>query len=193
METTAVVELIAVEGATYEAGAGNLCASCHQPLSAFTAVDGVVNISSTHWGPHHGPQSAMLLGVGGAGVEGSPSMHYNLVEDGCVNCHMGENQEHTFEPQMASCLACHADAESFDLNGVQTEVEALVEELRALLVANDLWDDEEDENIVGEFPEAQAAAVWNYIYIVNEDGSMGAHNSDYTIALLEASIAALQP
>jgi hypothetical protein len=193
LETTDAVALYALEDATYDQGKGNLCANCHQPRTAFAAVDGVVNISSTHWGPHHGPQSAMLLGIGGAGVEGSPSMHYQLVEDGCVTCHMGESQSHTYEPAVANCTSCHADAESFDINGAQTEVEALIEELRAVLVANELWDDEEDENVVGEFPEAQAAAVWNYIYIVKEDKSMGAHNADYTIALLNASIAAFAP
>ena len=193
LEVSEPVALNAFEDVTYDGGAGNLCATCHQPRRAFAAEDGIVNISSTHWGPHHGPQSAMLLGVGGAGAEGSASMHYQLVEDGCVTCHLGENANHTFEPQMAACETCHADAESFDVNGKQTEIEALTVELYDLLVANGLWDAEEDENIVGEFPEAQAAAVWNYIYIVKEDKSMGAHNADYTEALLNASIAAFAP
>jgi hypothetical protein len=194
LETTDAVALYAFEDAVYDAGAGNLCANCHQPRRTMAVEeDGTVNISSTHWGPHHGPQSAMLLGVGGEGAEGSPSMHYQLVEDGCVTCHVGEGLSHTFDPVMAACETCHADAESFDINGAQTEVAALIEELRALLVANGLWDDEADENMTGYFSEAEAAAVWNYIYIVIEDKSVGAHNADYTIDLLNASIEALQP
>ncbi|MEN8240891.1 MAG: hypothetical protein ABFS17_03130 [Chloroflexota bacterium] len=194
LETSDDVVLYAFEDVTYEGGAGNLCATCHQPRRQFEAVDGIVNISSTHWGPHHGPQSAMLLGVGGAGdVEGSASLHYQLPEDGCVSCHMGENADHTFEPNMASCETCHVDAESFDINGKQTEIETLAVELYDLLVANGLWDAEKDVNIVGEFPEDQASAVWNYIFIVKEDKSMGAHNADYTEALLNASIAVFAP
>ena len=78
---------------------------------------------SEHWGPHHGPQSAMLLGIAGS-VEGSPSAHYSTVENTCVGCHVGEGANHSFEPNVAACQACHADAENFDINGLQTDVQA---------------------------------------------------------------------
>ncbi|MEE8318769.1 MAG: hypothetical protein V3R36_03925, partial [Dehalococcoidales bacterium] len=98
---------------------------------------GIVNVSSTHWGPHHGPQSTMLLGIGGAGASGSPSAHYSMVEDGCPTCHLAGG-DHLLSPSMQRhaikrCQSCHADATNFDIGGVQTEVEALIEELEHLL------------------------------------------------------------
>jgi hypothetical protein len=188
LETSDPVALYAFEGATYDGGSGNLCATCHQPRRAMALEeDGTVNVSSTHWGPHHGPQAAVLLGVSGELVEGTPSSHYNLVEDGCVTCHMGEGANHTFEPQEAACETCHG--EDFDYSEVTAEVAALIDELKALLVANGLWDEEADENMTGFFPADQAGALWNYILIVKEDKSMGVHNANYIRSLLEASIA----
>lgn len=194
LETIEPVELYAFEGVTYDGGAGNLCATCHQPRRQMVAEDGIVNWSSSHYGPHHGPQSAMLLGVGGAGVEGDESIHARFVDDTCVTCHVA-NDDHSFEASLAVCQECHDEAEDFDIGGVQTQVDELVAELQELLVAKGMLAGDEEHgfhSVVGEYPEAEAAALWNYIFIVPEDGSHGVHNPDYTIALLESSIAALK-
>lgn len=193
LTTTAPVELYAFEGVTYDGGEGNLCATCHQPRRAVTpAVDGQVAITSTHWGPHHGPQSAMLLGIAGAGdVVGSPTTHYNGVEGTCVGCHMGNGADHSFKASLASCQDCHAGAESFDINGFQTEVQTKLDQLEEGLIALG-WLDEEGHPAVASVPEAQAAALWNWIYIAHEDRSHGIHNPAYTRALLDAGLAALE-
>jgi hypothetical protein len=193
LETTDAVALYAFEDATFDGGTGNLCAVCHQPRRTMApdVVDGVVNWSSTHYGPHHGPQASMLMGIGGEGAEGKPGAHYSMVENTCVACHVGESDNHTFVPSVANCQECHADIEDFDFSGLQTDVEAQLEELKAALVAKGMLDAEADEAIVGEYPEADAAALWNYIYIAHEDKSLGVHNPAYTKALLEASLAAL--
>jgi hypothetical protein len=134
----------------------------------------------------------MLMGLAGAGdVEGSPSAHYQMIEDTCVACHMGEGADHSFEPDVAACQACHADAEDFDINGVQTEVQAGLDELEAGLIALG-WLDEEGHPTVTQVPEAQAAALWNWIYIAHEDESLGVHNPAYTKALIEAGLEALE-
>ena len=86
----------------------------------------------------------MLLGEGGLGVTGSPSPHYQMVEDTCVACHMGEERNHTYEANVARCQACHADAENFDINGVQTEVKAMFDELHTIFVAKGMLDPETD-------------------------------------------------
>ncbi len=191
LETTDPVEFIAFEGTTFDGGKGNLCVSCHQPRRAIDeAVDGMIEITSTHWGPHHGPQSTMLLGIGGAGVEGRASAHALMVEDTCVSCHLGEGDDHTFAPNVAACESCHADLEDFDYNGVQTEVEELAAELGEKLEAAGLIDDGHPNP--GTYPEAQTQAAWNWIYITLEDGSKGVHNSAYTIAMLEAGLAAFE-
>jgi hypothetical protein len=53
-------------------------------------------------------------------------------------------------------------------------------------------EEEAPHPIVGKYPEAEAAALWNYILIAIEDGSHGVHNPAYTKALLQASIDALK-
>jgi hypothetical protein len=188
LETTDPVDLYAFEGVTFDGGEGNLCANCHQPRRGFPeAEDGMITGISGHWGPHHGPQSAMLLGIAGAGdVEGSPAKHYG-VENTCVNCHMGADANHTWEPSTAACEECHSDVESFDINGVQTEVQAKLDELEELLIAAGLLDTE-GHPIVTEAPEAQAQALWNWIYIAHEDKSLGVHNPQYTMDLLDYSL-----
>jgi len=190
LETTAPVAIFTVEGATFDGGEGNLCASCHQPLSPISeAVDGMIEVDSTHWGPHHGPQAAMMLGVAGGGVEGTPSSHATLVEDTCVSCHMGEGANHSFEPSVAACQACHSGTTDFDINGTQTEVQEKLDTLQAALVAKGMLT-AEGVQVVGTYPAAEAEALWNWIFIAHEDKSLGVHNAAYTRALLDASLAA---
>lgn len=175
----------------YEGGKGNLCANCHQSRRtiADADADGNIAVTSTHWGPHHGPQSGMLLGTGGAGdVQGTPGFHYRLVGDTCVDCHVGENDSHTFEAVDASCDVCHDEADN--IGAAMEEIDALAAQLHDLVEAKGMYHD--GHPVVGTYPAAEAQALWNYILIDVEDGSRGAHNMPYTKALLEASIAALQ-
>jgi len=192
LETTAPVNLYAFgEDVIYDGGKGNLCATCHQPRRQIAAPDPNDNIAvtSTHWGPHHGPQSAMLLGIGGAGdVTGKASFHSRMVADTCVTCHIGPDMVHTFEAVMSPCVECHG--EDFDNDSKQAEVEALIVELHDLLEAKGLYHD--GHPVVGIYPAADSEALLNYIFIAVDDASLGVHNPDYTKDLLDASIAALQ-
>jgi hypothetical protein len=158
----------------------------------------MVNVNSTHWGSHHGAQAAVLLGIGGAGEPGEPAPgHYAVeddivAEDTCQTCHMGPNQRHDWAPDEDYCqVACHEDIDDFDFNyeNVQEEVQALFDELGELLETAGLQHD--GHPVVGDYPEAQAAALWNWIFVM-EDGSLGVHNSEYVKRLLEDGIAALQ-
>ncbi len=203
LSTDEAVTLL-VSGQVFDGGAGNLCASCHQPrrgfLESYGVVDGMVDVNSSHWGPHHGVEANTLLGIGGYGEPGEPTPgHYAENEDGvvtegtCATCHLGPNQIHTFEPTEASCQieACHDDVDDFDFNyeNVQEDVQALLDELGELLEVAGLQHD--GHPVQGLWPEAQAGALWNWIF-VQEDQSLGVHNSEYIKALLEDSIAALQ-
>jgi len=194
--STSAVDLYAIEG-TFDGGKGNLCVECHQGRRAFPEPnsDGMITGISSHWGPHHGPQSTMLLGLDGAGVTSSgPSTHYRIVEDTCVNCHMGEGDNHSFNPNVDACQACHSGAENFDIGGVQTEVTAMADELAELLFAAELINEASHDGhaIVTEAPEVQAGALYNWIYVVHEDKSMGVHNPAHTKALLQAGLDAMK-
>lgn len=194
LETTAPVAFYAIPGATYDGGQGNLCASCHQPRrNAPVAVNGVISGITEHWGPHHSAQASMLLGVGGALVTGTPHGHYGGVTNTCVHCHMGDGRDHHFEPEVANCQTCHTGATSFDINGRQTEIRALADSLGAMLVDAGLINESSADGhpIVTSAPEAQAKALWNWLYIHHEDRSNGVHNYPYTKAMLEASLAAM--
>jgi hypothetical protein len=120
---------------------------------------------------------------------------------------MGDEKNHTYNPTVARCQACHADAENFDINGTQTAITAMVEELHTLFVdqhllnpETDLWgiydeaaatweDPSRDAPLV--VPEAVAQAMWNYKFVVY-DNSMGVHNSAYTEALLQQALDAMR-
>ena len=106
---------------------------------------------------------------------------------------MGENDDHSYAPDVAVCQSCHSGAEDFDIGGVQTEVQAMLDELGAELVARGwLSENSADGHPVVDFvPEAEAAGLWNWIYIAHEDGSLGVHNPTYTKALLEAGLEAV--
>jgi hypothetical protein len=78
-------------GGTFDGGAGNLCANCHQVRNpAPTVTGGNVAITSNRFGPHTA-YPLMLLGRRWFGVTGAQA-HYSTVGDTCVACHMGEVQ-----------------------------------------------------------------------------------------------------
>jgi hypothetical protein len=198
LTTTDAVDLYATEGVTFDGGQGNLCANCHQARRGFPAAeDGVITGISSHWGPHHGPQSSMLMGVAGAGAEGNPSAHATMVEDTCVACHMGEGANHGFAPSVAACQDCHADIEDFDFSGLQSEVQSKLDQIGEALVAEGALNENTPDGHPSEqvqeegAPENIATALFNWIYIAHEDKSLGVHNPAYTRALLDASAEAL--
>jgi len=128
-----------------------------------------------------------------------------MVTDGCVTCHMakaygtqagGHTMNTSYEyhgdevPNMAGCESCHSGIETFDINGLQTEVKTLLEELGAKLTDLELITDT-GSVVKGTYPSDQAGAIFNYKWI-EEDRSYGVHNPKYVKALLKNSIEALQ-
>jgi Zn-finger protein len=205
-------------------GNSNLCAICHQsrvPEPSVATPGETFKISSTHYGPHHGPQSNVVAGVGFAEIDGSvsypTSTNKHLEMASCTGCHMAGFEKndfevsgkvvktaqggHSFIPSVKACNDCHGTSETnYDYSGVQTEVAALLEEIRDQLVelgvVEYLEEDAAYEPIVGTYPMIQAQAYFNWIGI-EEDRSLGVHNPKYVKALLlntkqalEAEIAA---
>jgi len=110
-----------------------------------------------------------------------------------VHCHMGDDRDHHFEPEVNRCVKCHPDATNFDINGVQSTVLALVDQLGAELLRLGLINENGPDGhpIVTEAPEDEGIALWNWVYVAHEDKSNGVHNSDYAIAMLEEGLARL--
>lgn len=179
---------------TFDGGKGNLCANCHQIRNEQpVAANGNIAVGSNRFGTHYGTEAQMLLGEGGMGVTGSPSAHYQMVENTCVACHMGEENNHTYQPTVERCQACHDGAEDLDINDVQTEVTAMADELTTLFTQKGMLDLETGlwANTPVTYTESVVSAMWNYKFVV-EDQSMGVHNSTYTRALLEQALDAMR-
>lgn len=208
--TTDAPVVLQLTGDTFDEGKGNLCANCHQarPIADIPqAGGGDYEITDTSFGPHRGPQAEVTAGVGGYGDKYTGSnVHYGAIADGCVTCHMTDasvgkltgghsmNMLYVLDgnpvENVSGCIDCHKDIETFDRNGVQTEVGTMLEELRILLVAQGLIDGG-GSSIVGIFSSEQAGALWNY-RIVAEDKSLGVHNPGFTKYLLQKAIDAIK-
>ena len=200
-----------VEG---DIGSGNLCLNCHQSRRDVRSyvTDGVsVN---NRFGPHHGPQGDMLFGTGGFEFDGytylDMDFHRNQVvnKGGCLGCHFETSEGftlggHSFNMEgevegetvlhYDACVECHAvldDQEDFDYNGVQTEVEALLDQLEELLFDAGFVTSE-GVPTSGTRALNDAGAIYNFI-LVSEDRSLGVHNSDYAKGLVESAIEHLE-
>jgi hypothetical protein len=190
------VELI-TDGTVIDYGArSNVCINCHQPRSTGPTPDasGNFRITSTHWGPHHGPQSTLLEGIQGALIAGTvpyPNSGTAAHRTGssCVNCHMSETTDgtdglHSLKPTENACVSCHN-------NGIPSEdfLQSDMNTLAALLEITGAVHD--DHPVPGLYTLEVAQAAWNYLFVL-EDASKGIHNPGYAKALIKNSIEALQ-
>ena len=189
--------------------AANLCVNCHQPRTAAPvdedqydeddviidpAGDGMYTITSSHYGPHHSPQSALLEGWGGYEFPGSVTYpgtkaHPHRKSADCIKCHMHEKNHKFTIPEVTACASCHGDIDDYNVNGKVTEIHGLIEELAGLLEEEGILHD--GHVVTGTYPIKLAAAFFNYA-IIEEDQSEGVHNPIYVEALLTNTIEALQ-
>jgi hypothetical protein len=190
-------------------GNSNLCAVCHQtrtqePNKAAPAE--TFRITSTHYGPHHGPQANVLAGVGFAEIPGdvaypaaNSAKHLTMNNASCVGCHMApfskKSGGHSFYPNLDACNTCHGASDTdFNYGGVQTEVESQLVVLRDKLILLGVVEGDDEHGyhpVVGTYPMIQAQAYFNWIGLA-EDRSLGAHNPKYVKALLQNTIKALE-
>lgn len=196
-------------------GRSNTCINCHQPRNSYPVPSGTadVTITSSRFGPHHGPQSTMLEGIMGANIAGStgyPGRGTAVHKTGasCTSCHMGETTDgtdgsHTWEPALNTCVQCHTTMTSIpdveNNEGISGWSDYYV--LHDLLVAKGYIS--ESGRVQGNnggnasssnplvVPVAEAQAIWNY-KTLEEDQSNGIHNPDYARALLKNSLEVLQ-
>ena len=202
-----------ISGAVTDQGTGNLCVNCHQPrIPDPLPVPGSredITIGSPYWGPHHGPQGAMIAGSGGyeVGSGYGNSMHTTLVTNSCNTCHMstaygvqagGHTMGMTYAyhghdvVNKAGCTSCHQDPSSLDtkLEETRAAINEKLAELQVILMEQGVLDDS-DHVVPGTMTMDQAGGVLNYLFVL-EDRSGGTHNNAYATKLLENSIASLQ-
>ena len=126
-------------------GSGKLCMNCHKSRrDGVEYTNAYLDNLSSHYGPHHGPQSDVLLGenFNTFDAELGKTNHIGILDNACASCHMkvtenvdGEGNVilsggHTFsmqtpegEDNVAACAPCHSfesfeDAE-FESNGTK--------------------------------------------------------------------------
>lgn len=144
------------------------------------------------------------------------SAHAAVADDGCVMCHMGDsrhpsiaghswnmrNEDRDFEA-IAGCnvSGCHQVTPITDLDrtadgdydwdgtveGIQSEVHGLLDSLHVVLEAANLLDAEGHPVSRSVATADSAGAVYNFLF-VEEDRSVGVHNTDYAVGLLRSSI-----
>ncbi len=197
----------------------NACAYCHQarpqgtdfPIP--TTGTKTFKVTSSRWGPHHGPQSHIFNGTDGWEYAGS--MAYDKTNhkgvSTCSTCHQAESNGtavggHTWRivstdgatTNLNGCKTCHGDITTLDYKGRQTEIVGLMATLKGKLVAAKLLNGDTDlavpyNNAAGtgaEWTTKQAGSFFNYQMIL-ADRSNGVHNYKYVKALVTNSIEAL--
>ena len=182
----------------------NNCITCHQPRSSYPVPaddgTGLYEITSTRFGPHHGPQSTMFEGILGAnvpGAEGYPGIASTTHRQAssCTQCHMAPSDDiaeglHSWNINIATssvCTSCHTTGPVPDqIAGFDTDIASLKQLLNDVGIIN-----VENRSALGTYPVKQAQAAWNYMTLI-EDRSKGIHNPAYTKALLKNSIEALE-
>jgi hypothetical protein len=205
-----------------QVGEGILCMQCHQSRMAASAVDTTPGSTyfGPHEGPQ--ADMLMGTNGYTYGQTIPSSAHQYVTTNACVDCHMQtvastdpafmKAGDHTFsttyapagqpaEDLVGACQTCHGtDLKTFDFPmfnfsgtggqaGVQTQVQALLDQLSALLPPNNQV--KSSLTIDSTWTKPQLEAAYNWLF-VTRDGSKGVHNLDYTVGLLQASIANLK-
>ena len=172
----------------------NLCAVCHQPrrVGPDLTTDSTF-VSSSHYGPHHGPHATSLAGLGAAEIgsgypaAGMGSAHAESSD--CATCHM-HGGDHSWEPSLESCNTadCHdGGLTSVTDNSRQNTFKTLMSTLEGKLTTAGLLDSD-GHPVVGTYPTEEVAALYNYEWLL-DDRSNGVHNFPYLETLLNNSIA----
>lgn len=188
--------------ASADLGKGNQCASCHHSREFVYPVAGgdQITVTSTRYGPHHGPQSDVLnsncffLFTGSASYPTS-NPHLN-VANSCVDCHMAvgygnQNGGHTFSMlrtdgvtlNTAGCVSCHTSTTfAADVNTYKEEVAVLHDSLGVLLQGLGYLNATLG-TVSGTYSPEVAGAMLNF-KTIEEDKSEGVHNPYYVKAVL---------
>jgi|GEM_PF-1220645 len=199
-----------------DGGVGKLCMHCHHARNAPEAhIPAGNDHFGPHASPQADMMngSTGYHAVAAAGFQWASPSHL-LVQNSCKTCHLptaeygagpggAASTGHEFIPKVAACEPCHGVIASFrdipasgdfdgngTIEGLQDEVEGLLHLLEEALVADGL-----DTTGVGTTDALgdtarstllQREAGWNWV-LIEEDKSLGIHNPDYAVQLLQQS------
>ncbi|MCF8404735.1 MAG: hypothetical protein K9H58_12365 [Bacteroidales bacterium] len=151
-----------------------------------------VYVSSTHAGPHHGPQANTFAGITGYPENGLVFDRDHHTD--CAACHLGNEAVgygHSFSPDIEACNECHGDA--VDLEGMQADFHARIDVVVEKLVELHLlgfadgaeapYTVDDVHPMYSSTPRAQFQAFYSTMCIL-EDKSFGPHNPDYIEQML---------
>ncbi len=197
-----------------KAGAGAVCIGCHRERSKPTSSAGPVP-GAPHPSIQAAVYLA-YGGIRQPGVTYGSTVKHTQVTDMCVGCHMSDNSKgvptHTFLPPKnpkAICGECHEGITTYDLavaadydgngkvQGIQDEVTGLLSKLSTATAkamgANTLTQAKGNivfksgtTTITAPVPDKVYQAAYNWALITN-DKSLGVHNPQYTVSLLQES------
>lgn len=139
-------------------------------------------ISSTHAGPHHGPQGNVWAGLGGV-ADGAA---YEAHASGCVKCHMGPASGHSFKPKTENCTVtdCHGSSKEDVLVAFGEDVQEIGEALEAIHAVH--YADGAFHPVYASLPRADFNAWWDFMVLL-EDRSNSAHNPTYAKSLRDGA------
>jgi hypothetical protein len=93
-------------GGVFDVGVANICAQCHQSRGSNGITAATYQVTSSRYGPHHGPQGDLLISSAGyegfAGFTPGVTLHKDVLKNpfdptelgGCTGCHMNYANSH---------------------------------------------------------------------------------------------------
>ena len=179
----------------------NICLYCHSPRRGYSDYDDTpddatdsVSMTSSHSGPHYSVTGSLIFGEGADDRNGTVDLDQGPMQHavaGCVACHMGDESNHTFAPDEASCESCHGTTANFDIHGAPTKMEDAIHALELKFVTLGALEDDGD----GGFDQTasrgtptvltgvQFSAFWNYLVLHSDHGHLY-HNPPYVKAMI---------
>jgi predicted CXXCH cytochrome family protein len=168
------------------------CLSCHNPRGTEYPRRLVMDPEKLCEFCH--PQRAVLKGQGAKGVEDTRSVHSGVA---CVSCHMSEGNHrmkvirpddpNLSEKQTDTCTACHKDGNrktrAKQLQEWQSWYKESMDPLQADLKAVDAALKEKPTALSAEL-KAKLDALKTNIYMIEREGSRGAHNLDFALEVM---------
>ncbi len=193
-------------------GSSNQCACCHQSrvVSPVPVIGGPdFAITSSRIGPHHGPNTNLILGKTPFELPGTaaPTTNAHSTASGCITCHMsapcgytagGHNMgiwydSHGTETMLKTgCTTCHTNATNLTtaIANLTADVTERMATLEAQLIAAGIYNSTTGLANTGTFKADAVLAYLNY-NTIKEDRSNDAHNPEYIRVLLDNSITAM--